>query len=184
MKSFSKLSVLLVMIGAFLVGCSSAPKEEQTAAGVDSAGSSTSGSDMTSGGGVDTTGASGGSGFDSSALDDPNSILSKRIIYFDYDSAVVKDEYTAIVEAHAQFLAQNPNARVTLEGHADERGSREYNLGLGERRALAVAQFMQLLNVNSAQVQSVSYGEERPLSEGHDDSAWSQNRRVELVYER
>lgn len=117
-------------------------------------------------------------------LDDPTSILSSRVIYFAYDSAEVRAEDQAVVEAHANYLLQNPGQRILLEGHADERGSREYNIALGERRALAVARLMQLLGVADSQIRSVSYGEERPADSGHDEAAWSLNRRVELVYRR
>ena len=123
-------------------------------------------------------------GFAGHPLDDPDSLLSKKVIYFDFDSSVVKDEFTAVVEAHANYLSANPRARVTLEGHADERGTREYNLGLGERRSIAVEQFLQLLGASPSQLQTVSYGEERPLDFGHDERAWQANRRVELVYDR
>ncbi|MEM7504879.1 MAG: peptidoglycan-associated lipoprotein Pal [Pseudomonadota bacterium] len=117
-------------------------------------------------------------------LDDPNSLLSSRVIYFDYDSSDVRAEDQALVEAHANYLAQNPGQRVLLEGHADERGSREYNVALGERRALAIGKLMQLLGVSDAQMRAVSYGEERPAEPGHDEGSWALNRRVELVYRR
>lgn len=117
-----------------------------------------------------------------SELNDPNSPLSTRIIYFEYDSSDVQPEYRSVVEAHAAFLAANPDQSVTLEGHADERGSREYNLALGERRAESIKQQMTLLGASSNQIRNVSYGEERPAVDGHDDYAWSQNRRVEILY--
>jgi peptidoglycan-associated lipoprotein len=117
-------------------------------------------------------------------LDDPSSILSTRVVYFAYDSSEVSAQDQAVVEAHANYLLQNPGQRILLEGHADERGSREYNIALGERRALSVARMMQLLGVADSQIRSVSYGEERPSDAGHDEAAWTQNRRVELVYRR
>jgi peptidoglycan-associated lipoprotein len=115
-------------------------------------------------------------------LSDPNSPLAKRTIYFDFDKSIVKEEYRATVEAHANYLAQHSNVTVTLEGHADERGSREYNIGLGERRNQAVDQVMSLLGVAKGQIKMVSYGEERPVSMGHDETSWAKNRRVEIVY--
>ena len=117
-----------------------------------------------------------------SALDDPESLLATKIIYFDYDNSDIKPEYQEIVKAHAGYLAVNPNTSVTLEGHADERGSREYNLALGERRAQSIERRLTLLGASAEQIRVVSYGEERPVIEEHDDSAWSQNRRVEIIY--
>jgi peptidoglycan-associated lipoprotein len=117
-----------------------------------------------------------------SALDDPNSPLSTRIIYFEYDSSEVQAQYRAVVEAHAAYLVANPNVNITLEGHADERGSREYNLALGERRADSIKRQMSLLGASSQQIRIVSYGEERPAIDGHDEYSWSQNRRAEILY--
>ncbi|CAK0750441.1 Peptidoglycan-associated protein [Gammaproteobacteria bacterium] len=116
-------------------------------------------------------------------FDDPATLLSKRVIYFDYDNTDVSLEYQPIISAHAGYLAKNPKITVILEGHTDERGSREYNLALGERRAQIVRQFMQL-NVAPNQLEVVSYGEERPASIGHEEAAWRLNRRVEIVYRR
>lgn len=116
--------------------------------------------------------------------EDPSNPLSKRVIYFDYDKSEIQDQYRPIVQAHAQFLASNPRAHVTLEGHTDERGSREYNIALGERRAEAVRRLMLFMGAADSQIQTVSYGEERPVATGHDESAWQQNRRVEIVYQR
>jgi len=105
-----------------------------------------------------------------------------RVIYFEYDSADITAESQAILEAHASNLIINPGIRLTLEGHADERGTREYNLALGERRAKSVSRVLQVLGVGEGTIQTVSYGEERPAALGHDDSAWGMNRRVELLY--
>lgn len=121
-------------------------------------------------------------GFQGNPLDDPDSLLSKRKIYFDFDRAEVKDEYRDIVGAHAEYLANNPGSHITLEGHADERGTREYNMALGERRANAVAQMLTLQGVSKDQIRVISYGEERPEEVGHDESAWSMNRRAVFVY--
>jgi len=115
-------------------------------------------------------------------LDDPNSILAERTIYFDFDRNEVRDEFRDVIKAHADFLSSNPGARVTVEGHADERGTREYNIGLGDRRAGAVRQLLVLQGASSSQVETVSYGEERPAAMGHDEAAWDQNRRAEIVY--
>jgi peptidoglycan-associated lipoprotein len=127
--------------------------------------------------GVEGSGELGGS-----PLDDPTGNLSVRTIYFDYDSDAVRVEFRPVVEAHANYLATHPNTAITLEGHADERGSREYNLALGERRALSVRRQMVLLGASAVQIRTVSYGEERPVVEGHDEESYAQNRRVEILY--
>ena len=116
------------------------------------------------------------------ALDDPDSPLSVRVIYFDYDSSTISAEFRETIAAHAAYLASNSSTGVTLEGHADERGTREYNLALGERRALAVRRQLVLLGASAGQVKAVSYGEEQPVVEGHDDESYALNRRVELLY--
>lgn len=105
-----------------------------------------------------------------------------RVIYFEYDSDEIRPEFRSAIEAHAAYLASHPDTVMTLEGHADERGSREYNLALGERRALAVRRQLTLLGGSSAQIRTVSFGEERPAAEGHDETAYAMNRRVEIVY--
>ena len=116
-------------------------------------------------------------------LKDPNNILSKRTIYFDYDQDAVKSEFANIVQAHAKFLTENRGRKIRLEGHADERGSREYNMALGQRRAEAVRRTTTVLGVSADRIETVSFGEDKPKSTGHDESAWAQNRRVEIVYD-
>lgn len=105
-----------------------------------------------------------------------------RVIYFDFDSYVVKPEFMATLEAHARFLNADRSRRVVLEGHTDERGGREYNLALGQKRADAVRRALALLGVQDAQMESVSYGKEKPAVQGSGEEVWSRNRRVELVY--
>jgi peptidoglycan-associated lipoprotein len=105
-----------------------------------------------------------------------------RVIYFGYDESEVDADSASVLEAHGEYLASNPSLTVRLEGHGDERGSREYNIGLGERRAQSVRQVLLLQGVGSVQLSTVSYGEERPAVLGSDEEAWSLNRRVELVY--
>ena len=136
------------------------------------------------GSGASTSGSQGstGTGFQGNPLDDPASLLSNRTVYFELDADQVNVADRPVIEAHGRYLADNSSAAVTLEGHADERGSREYNIALGERRANSVRQLMTLLGANSAQIRVVSYGEERPAVDGHDESAWSRNRRVEIIY--
>jgi peptidoglycan-associated lipoprotein len=105
---------------------------------------------------------------------------SQRIVYFDFDSFVIKDDYNALLDGHAKVLARSAGKRVVIEGHTDERGGREYNLALGQKRAEAVAHSLQLLGVSDKQLEAVSFGEERPAVQGSDESAWSRNRRAEL----
>ena len=106
------------------------------------------------------------------------------IIYFDFDRSEIRPEFAALINAHARHLAGAPGTRVRLEGHTDERGSREYNIALGERRAQAVRQALKLQGAGDGQLTTVSYGEERPAAEGSDESAYEKNRRVEIVYGR
>ena len=115
-------------------------------------------------------------------FENSESLLSKRVIYFDFDKSDVKAEYRSIVAAHAAYLASSPSARVTLEGHADERGTREYNLGLGERRGNSVTGLLSAGGGRGGQLDVVSYGEERPVCRVSDEDCWWQNRRVEIVY--
>lgn len=106
-----------------------------------------------------------------------------RVVYFDFDDANIKPEYRDLLAAHAGFLAKNPGVVVTVEGHCDERGTPEYNIGLGERRAKSVAQILQSYGVQASQIKTVSYGEEKPANPAHEESAWAQNRRGVLSYE-
>jgi peptidoglycan-associated lipoprotein len=105
-----------------------------------------------------------------------------RIIYFDFDKSDIKPEFAAVVTANAQYLTAHPTARLKLEGNTDERGTREYNIGLGERRAQAVRRALMLQGASESQLTTVSFGAERPAAEGDDEAAWTKNRRVELVY--
>ena len=168
--------LVILLFSLSLFACSTTEETKDEVAVEDQGSSLDQGSDTQTYG----TGESNNSGM--SALDDPNSPLSNRIIYFEYDSSEVMAQYRPVVEAHAAYLASNPTVTVTLEGHADERGSREYNLALGERRAEAVKRQMTLLGASDSQIKVVSYGEERPAIDGHDEYAWSQNRRVEILY--
>lgn len=135
------------------------------------------------------TGASSGSDVSGSDLSADERAIEQlkqtgMIVYFDYDRAEIRSEYVPVVAAHAKFLNGNAARKVRLEGHSDERGSREYNIGLGERRAQAVRRALMLQGVTDTQITTVSYGEERPAVAGSDDTAYSRNRRVELVYGR
>ena len=119
---------------------------------------------------------------DARNFDNSESLLSKRVIYFDFDKSEVKAEYRSIVAAHAAYVASHGSARVTLEGHADERGTREYNLGLGERRGNAISGLLSAAGAMGSQLDTVAYGEERPVCRVSDENCWWQNRRVEIVY--
>jgi peptidoglycan-associated lipoprotein len=116
-------------------------------------------------------------------LKDPANILSQRSVYFDFDSNIVKDEFKPLVSAHAKYLISNRSARVTIQGNTDERGSREYNLALGQRRADAVKQMMTLLGAEASRIETVSFGEEKPRALGSDEKAWAENRRADIVYQ-
>ena len=109
--------------------------------------------------------------------------LAKRVVHFDYDSSELSNEDYQTLQAHAQFLVANANSKVALTGHTDERGTREYNMALGERRAKAVESFLITNGVAATQLEAVSYGKEMPINAGHDENAWKENRRVEINYE-
>ncbi len=119
---------------------------------------------------------------DSSALLAAGPAGVGRLIYFDYDSIAIKPEFQSIVEGHARFLRANPSRRIAIEGHTDERGGREYNLALGQRRAEAVRRALSLLGVPDSQVEAVSFGKEKPAATGADEVTWSKNRRAEIYY--
>lgn len=114
--------------------------------------------------------------------EDPSSPLYERTIYFDYDSAEIKPEYVALMRTHARYLGSHTDTRVTLEGHTDERGTREYNLALGDQRAESVRRFMLAEGVLPEQMATLSYGEERPVELGHNEQSWRRNRRVIIQY--
>jgi len=132
--------------------------------------------------GADAAGTGTGTDVSGKALDTKADLLAKRRVYFAFDSSAVDEENRAIVEAHAAYLAANKNIKVVLEGHADERGTREYNLALGERRAQAVERMVKVLGVTPDRIKNVSYGEEKPVAMDHNDAAWALNRRVEIIY--
>jgi peptidoglycan-associated lipoprotein len=129
------------------------------------------------------TGVTGKSlGDAASMLKDPGSAVSKRSIYYDFDAYNIKEEFQALVEAHSKFLQEHKDFKVRIEGNCDERGSREYNLALGQRRADSVKRAMTLLGVPPKQIETVSFGSEKPKALGHDEEAWGENRRSDIVY--
>ena len=171
----SRFLLVLLMSSALALG-SCASKRPRTAPTGSEQGSGASAS------GVDSSTTSVSADDQQDAAGPQEGILAKRIVYFDFDSSDIRGEGADIVAAHAKHLSGNANTHIRLEGHTDERGSPEYNIGLGERRAQAVKRAMMLQGVGDVQVSTVSYGEERPAAAGSDESAWAQNRRVEIVY--
>jgi peptidoglycan-associated lipoprotein len=176
-----RLLLVLSLVSLFF-GCSSDQVKEEEPVAVEDLSSSAANAGETDDSSTQAYGTDDGSTGDFSELDDPQSALSVRVLYFEYNSYEIRSEYRSTIEAHSAYLSQNPGTTITLEGHADERGSREYNLALGESRAQAVKQQMLLLGASSSQIRLVSYGEERPAVDGHDEYSWQQNRRVEILY--
>jgi len=188
MKFWTK-TVLAMLPALTLLGCgTSGEVEEGTESGVSSSTVSSESSATTSG--VGSGGASNGeamgdkAAFSGDPLDDPSSLLAKRVIYFDFDQSDIKGDFRAVIQAHAEYLANNSGVSITLEGHGDERGTREYNIALGERRANAVKRMLTLQGASASQIRVVSYGEERPAALGSTEEAWALNRRAEFIYNR
>jgi peptidoglycan-associated lipoprotein len=178
LKAFAALGA-----AALIFGCASSPEGDQPAAPVVDAGKPGA---VKPGGQViskpvapvDVTGKPG-AGVDARVK---QGVLARRSIYYDLDQFDIKDEYRSLVEAHAKFLRDNPTARVLIQGNTDERGSREYNVGLGQRRSDGVKKMMVLLGARENQIESVSLGEEKPQADGHSEDAWSKNRRSDILY--
>ncbi|MFK5985871.1 MAG: peptidoglycan-associated lipoprotein Pal [Pseudomonadota bacterium] len=154
--------------------------EDRTADGTENQDGKTSG--YQEGSGVDGSALSDAERYSMKALNDPNSPLSIRTIYFSYDSSEVSAESQDVLMEHARFLSLNPTVQVVLEGHTDERGTRDYNLALGEGRSKSVHEFFTAQGVDMTQLEVVSFGEERPVAQEHDEAAWQLNRRVEILY--
>jgi peptidoglycan-associated lipoprotein len=190
--------LLVTLIVAFVSACTTT-QEEMSAGGdgapvVDDSQSGSSGTVYGGSDGAEVTGLDGADGGDGTAIVDYGAMdameqlnrtdgeLADRTVYFEYDSAKLTSESIAILETHGNFIAGNGEVKVRLEGHGDERGSREYNIALGDRRAQSVRRVLLFQGASSDQVETVSYGEEKPMELGHDDAAWSKNRRVELIY--
>jgi len=177
---------LMVLISTLVLaaGCASKKPKADGSGGIQFTtvtGTGTGSGAQTSG--VATVDADRGAGTGAGGALGPEGALgAQRVIYFDYDSADIRNDFIDVIAAHGRFLAGNATVRVRLEGHSDERGSREYNIGLAERRAQTVKRALALQGVQESQVTTVSYGEERPAAAGSDDNAYSKNRRVEIVY--
>lgn len=191
----NKLLMILLVFVFVLSGCSEDEATEglnsagqNAASGINDASAATSGlnsgSALSGMAGSGYTGVTGNNAFLGPEFSDPNNPLSRSTIYFVYDSSDVQPDFIPVINAHAQYLVAHPNQKLTLEGHADERGSPEYNIALGDQRAKAVAGMMKSQGVSDGQLTLVSYGEEKPAVFGSDESAYERNRRVELSYQR
>lgn len=187
MKKILFISVLALSIAA--CGERIKPDDEMdgdtnVAANDDASGGATAGG-IYAGGGIGGTALEGGKlvSYEENAIDDPNNVLHEKIVYFEFDSNSVSDDYVELVKHHGKYLSFNTSASVRLEGHADERGTREYNVALAEKRAQAVKQLMLYEGAGNDQISIISYGEEKPVAFGHDDESMSLNRRVEIVYQ-
>ncbi len=166
---YTVIASILAVLGA----CSSGTKLDSTAPVVDNTGTPSSGASTGSVAPVDLT---------QSQLDAMNA-LSRKSIYFDYDSYVVKDEYRSVVDANGKFLGSNRGKKVIIQGNTDERGGSEYNLALGQKRAEAVRKQLALVGVPESQMEAVSIGKEKPRAMGHDEAAWAENRRADFLYQ-
>ena len=168
------LGSLVLLFALFAVGCSSVgTKPGESGASVE---------DRSGGSGVETSGAASGGAWSGNPLDNPDSPLYRKVVYFEFDQSDIRAEDYDVLRAHADYLASNRGVNVVIEGHTDERGSREYNIALGERRANAVQRFLEAEGVDASQLSTVSYGEERPDVMGSDEHAWARNRRAVLRY--
>ncbi|MCG8433264.1 MAG: peptidoglycan-associated lipoprotein Pal [Gammaproteobacteria bacterium] len=179
-----RLLVVGMLCGMFIAGCSFAPTDDDQTDLGSAVGADAADGDQGAGSGVETGAISDDDALQLDPLDDPESPLAERIIYFDFDRSDIRSEFLTSLESHARYMVDNPSVRLRLEGHADERGSREYNIGLGDRRGQSVRRILLFQGVAAGQISTVSYGEERPAVDGHSEQAWAQNRRVELVYIR
>lgn len=182
MRKSSRLAMMMATVVLF-TACSSVPLDERKSAPIEdrtgqragNTGATSSAIDPRAVTTVDTTTSQG-------TMAEQQGLLAKRVIHFDLDSYVVKEEYQPVVEAHANNLRTNRSRRVILQGHTDDRGSREYNLALGQKRAEAVRKSLSMLGVADDQMEAISFGEEKPSAQGSDDAAWAENRRTEIIY--
>jgi peptidoglycan-associated lipoprotein len=175
------LPVLVAAAALILTACAHKPPQPTSQSGSAVAGQG-AGAESEGAGGANANGGAAGASGEQETQGPGEGLLAKRTIYFDFDSSEIKGEGTDIVGAHAKYLSMHSNVHVRLEGNTDERGSREYNIGLGERRAQAVRRALLLQGASDAQISTVSYGAERPVDAGHDEAAWAKNRRVDIVY--
>jgi peptidoglycan-associated lipoprotein len=174
-----KKIALSIAMTAVLAACSSTPTApiKDPNAGQQTNNTGNNGSEIKT---VDTSNTSGKSMYPE--LTDPNNVLSQRRVYFDFDSFIVRPEFNEMVQAHAKFLLKHKDVKIILQGNTDNRGTAEYNLALGQKRAEAVFAMLKALGVPETQIEAVSFGEERPLENGDTDEAWERNRRTDIVY--
>jgi peptidoglycan-associated lipoprotein len=180
MRANFKLLLSSITAATLITGCSTTPEEQQSPAPVTEASNPAPvkpGAQTAPIARVDVTGKPG-----PTDQQLKTGVLARRSIYYDLDQFDVKDEYRGLVEAHAKYLRENPAARILIQGNTDERGSREYNVGLGQRRSDGVKKMLLLLGARENQIESVSLGEEKPQAEGHSEDAWSKNRRSDILY--
>ena len=183
MKGFIRAAIALSMT-ALLAACSTTTPLEDKGAPIESRGDGASGGAASAGigdRGVRPLDVSNDPSKD--PFNDPNNPLSKRSIFFDFDSFVVKDDFRPVLEAHAKFLIANPTRKIVLQGNTDDRGSREYNIALGQKRADAVRRALSALGVAENQMEAVSFGEERPRATGTDEGSLAENRRADIAYQ-
>ena len=169
-----KRTIYSLAIVALIAGCSSGTKLNDTPV-VDRSGGAGQGSSGAASGVAPVT-------IDPNAATAQGPVGVARIVYFDYDSYTLKPEYQSLIDGHARFLKVNPQRRISIEGHTDERGGREYNLALGQKRSEAVRRALNLLGISDNQVEAVSFGKEKPAATGSGESVWAQNRRAEITY--
>ncbi|MFI4930604.1 MAG: peptidoglycan-associated lipoprotein Pal [Burkholderiales bacterium] len=175
-----RTSLCAALICAWLAGCGSSVKLDDAAPVVDAKANPAGGSASGAGGNRANSAQSAVTTVDATKIDPAAAGNLGRVVYFDYDSYALKDEFRPLIEGFARVLSSNKAKKMVIEGHTDERGGREYNLALGQRRAEAVAKSLQLLGASDSQVEAVSFGKERPAVDGHDEAAWAKNRRAEL----
>ena len=192
MKIITMKSGMFALVMALLISGCTTGVQPDSETGVD-AGTGAEGGESGAGATVGTIGEGGafaGSAlegmtisYEKNAINDPGNVLSIKTIYFDYDSSELSDDDVEVIKHHGKYLALNSDASMRLEGHTDERGTREYNIALADRRAQSIKKLLLFQGASSSQITIISYGEEKPAALGHDEAAWKLNRRAELVYE-
>ena len=177
-----RIASLGLALGTMLAACSGGPVNEQSPAGVEDRTATPAAKPAPSTGSIPTVDVTG----KGLAGQDPSlktGVLAQRSIFYDLDQYDIQDQYKPLVEAHARYLRDHPKTKMLIQGNTDERGSREYNVGLGQRRSDGVKRMLQLLGAKEEQVESVSLGEEKPRDEGHDEQSWTKNRRSDILYQ-